>query len=122
LPPKVGTIAGEVADERNWRTLPGFFSVARVKLPPGTHTVSLPTPGGLQSRQIQVSGAYALISLRTSGPSVYLAQTPYNAEQAALALAAPEPAPLQTAAKGKAKARKGTPNQAGAAAAASNSC
>ena len=117
---KVGTIAGEVADERNWRTLPGFFSVARVKLPPGTHTVSLPTPGGLQSRQIQVSGAYALISLRTSGPSVYLAQTPYNAEQAALALAAPEPAPLQTAAKGKAKARKGTPNQAGAAAAASN--
>jgi hypothetical protein len=87
---KIGTMVSEVADERTWRTLPGFFSVARAKLPVGTHTVVLQTPGGVQTRQIQVSGAYALVSLRTFGPSFYLAQTPYDAAQAALALAQPE--------------------------------
>jgi len=102
---KVGSVVSEVADERTWRTLPGFFSVARVKLSPGMHKILLPTASGPQLREIGVSGAYALVSLRTSGASLYLAQTPYNAEQAALAMAAPDKpiAPAKTAAKGKAK-------------------
>lgn len=102
---KVGTVVSEVADERTWRTLPGFFSVARVKLSPGMHKILLPTATGPQLREVGVSGAYALVTLRTSGPSLYLAQTPYNAEQAALAMAAPDKPvpPAKTAAKGKAK-------------------
>src|SRR5450830_1061817 len=103
---KVGTVVGEVADERTWRSLPGFFSVARVKLSPGLHKILLPTANGPQLREVGVSGAYALVSLRTSGASLYLAQTPYDAKQAALAMAAPDPviAPSsKSAAKGKAK-------------------
>jgi hypothetical protein len=104
---KAGTMLGEVADERTWRTLPGFFSVARVKLAPGMHKILLPTATGPQLREVGVSGAYAMVSLRTSGPSLYLAQTPYNAEQAALALAAPEkPIPAAKNAKGKTTGKK----------------
>ncbi|WP_050476067.1 COG3014 family protein [Herbaspirillum rhizosphaerae] len=111
---KVGTVVSEVADERTWRTLPGFFSVARVKLSPGMHKILLPTATGPQLREVGVSGAYALVTLRTSGPSLYLAQTPYNAEQAALALAAPDkPVPsAKVAAKGKAKKTTATTNTA----------
>jgi len=104
---KAGTMLGEVADERTWRTLPGFFSVARVKLAPGMHKILLPTATGPQLREVGVSGAYAMVSLRTSGPSLYLAQPPYNAEQAALALAAPEkPIPAARNAKGKTTTKK----------------
>lgn len=116
---KVGTVLTEVADERTWRTLPGFFSVARVRLTPGTHKILLPTATGPQLREIGVSGAYAVITLRTSGPSLYLAQSPYNAEQAALAMATPDKpaAPLKAAAKGKAKkaatSAAGTPDTSG---------
>lgn len=74
---KAATFASEVADERAWRTLPGFFSIGRTQLAEGTHKVSLQTPGGLQTREIQVSGSHAVISLRTSGSSLYLAQSPY---------------------------------------------
>jgi len=122
---KVGTVVSEVADERTWRTLPGFFSVARVKLSPGMHKILLPTATGPQLREVGVSGAYALVTLRTSGPSLYLAQTPYNAEQAAQAMAAPDKPvpPAKTAAKGKAKktaANASTNANATAAAGATN--
>jgi hypothetical protein len=102
---KAGTMLTEVADERTWRTLPGFFSVARVKLSPGTHKIILPTATGPQTREIGVSGAYALVALRTSGPSLYLAQTPYNAEQAALAMAMPDK-PVAPAKNVKGKTKK----------------
>jgi hypothetical protein len=106
---KVGAVVSEVADERTWRTLPGFFSVARAKLPVGTHTVSLQTPTGVQSQQIQVSGSYAVVSLRTFGPSFYLAQTPYDAAQAGLALATPDvPLPEEKAKGKKTPAKAGT--------------
>ncbi|WP_432241292.1 COG3014 family protein [Herbaspirillum robiniae] len=93
LAAKVGSVAIEVADERTWRTLPGFFSVARVKLPVGAHTIILPSPGGPLTREVKLSGNYALVTLRTSGPSLYLAQTPYDEQKAALAMAAPDTPP-----------------------------
>ncbi len=77
LAAKVATIASEVADERGWRSLPGFFSIGRMQLPEGINRVALQTVGGVQTKEIQVSGRYAVICLRTSGSSLYLAQSPY---------------------------------------------
>ena len=75
----VVAVVSEKADERSWRTLPAFYAVARTTLPAGAHKVVIYTPSGPQTRQVQLSGPYALVSLRTSGGSLYLAQTPYVA-------------------------------------------
>ena len=90
LATKVVSISSEVADERGWRTLPGFYSVGRVKLPEGTNTVTIQTPAGVKTLDFQVSGKYAVISLRTTGSSLYLAQSPFiNSPD--VAIAEPEP-------------------------------
>jgi len=60
----VGSVVTESADERTWRTLPARISIARGKLPPGTHTVTLATPAGPRSVQVNISGRYTFISLR----------------------------------------------------------
>ncbi|WP_050466510.1 COG3014 family protein [Herbaspirillum chlorophenolicum] len=114
LAAKVGTVVTEVADERTWRTLPGFFSVARVKLPVGAHTISLLSGAGQLTREVKLSGNYAVVTMRTSGPSLYLAQTPFDEQKAALALAAPDTPPAKVAKGGK----KAAPNNAAKAAAA----
>ena len=114
LAAKVGTVVTEVADERTWRTLPGFFSVARVKLPVGAHTISLLSGAGQLTREVKLSGNYAVVTMRTSGPSLYLAQTPFDEQKAALGLAAPDTPPAKVAKGGK----KAAPNNAAKAAAA----
>ncbi|TQK04389.1 hypothetical protein FB599_2942 [Herbaspirillum sp. SJZ130] len=114
LAAKVGSVVAEVADERTWRTLPGFFSVARVKLPVGAHTISLLSGTSQLTREVKLSGNYAVVTMRTSGPALYLAQTPFNEQQAALALAAPDTPPAKVAKAGK----KAAPNNAAKAAAA----
>ena len=70
----VATAVSEVADERAWRTLPGFYSVTRVKLAVGAHKITIQTPSGPEERDIQVSGRYMVIALRTAGNKLYLAQ------------------------------------------------
>ena len=75
----VAAVVSEKADERTWRTLPGFYSVGRVNLAPGSHKLTIATPVGLVSRDVQLSGAHAVVVLRTSGNTLYLAQTPYVA-------------------------------------------
>lgn len=72
----VAAVVTEQADERTWRTLPAFFSVGRAALPPGVHKVTIQTATGLQTREIQISGAHAVVALRVADSSVYLAQTP----------------------------------------------
>lgn len=74
----LAAVATEKADERAWRTLPGFFSLGRVALPFGTNRIAIHTPAGLVTREVQVSGNHALVVLRTTGPALYVSQTPFD--------------------------------------------
>jgi hypothetical protein len=60
----IGSVVTESADERTWRTLPSEIGIARARLPPGTHTITLQTPGGTRSIELKLSGRYAVVGLR----------------------------------------------------------
>jgi hypothetical protein len=62
----------QTADDRTWRTLPGEVSIARVRLPPGVHEVSLQTYAGEQTARIEVSGRYAVIDFRLLSGRLYV--------------------------------------------------
>src|SRR5260221_10750736 len=55
-----GSLVTEQADERTWRTLPSSISIARVRLPAGSHVVTL----GERSAPVNISGRYAVVDLR----------------------------------------------------------
>jgi hypothetical protein len=76
-------IATETADTRNWGSLPGFYSVGRMTLTPGAHTVAIDTPRGRETRDIKVSGKQAVVVLHSSTSGLSLAQTP-NSEAVAM--------------------------------------
>ncbi len=46
-------------------------------LPPGAHTVTIDTPSGPQTRDIQISAPYAVVALRSNMNGTAVAQTPY---------------------------------------------
>jgi hypothetical protein len=54
----------QTADDRTWRSLPGEVAIARVRLPPGVHDVTLDSAMGEQRARINVSGRYAVIDFR----------------------------------------------------------
>jgi hypothetical protein len=54
----------ESADERTWRTLPSEIGIARARISSGVHTISLQTPEGGRSVQLNLSGRYAVVGLR----------------------------------------------------------
>jgi hypothetical protein len=60
------------ADDRTWRMLPGEVSIARVRLPPGMHDVTVRTPLGEQRAQVTVSGRYAVIDFRVLSRQLYV--------------------------------------------------
>jgi hypothetical protein len=62
----------QTADDRTWRTLPAEVSIARVRLPPGVHEVSLQTYAGEQTTRIEVSGRYAVIDFRLLSGRLYV--------------------------------------------------
>ena len=62
----------QTADDRTWRTLPGEVSIARVRLPPGVHEVSLQTYAGEQTTRVEVAGRYAVIDLRLLSGRLYV--------------------------------------------------
>jgi hypothetical protein len=62
----------QTADDRTWRTLPGDVSIARARLPPGVHEVSLQTHTGEQTVRVQVSGRYAVIDFRLLSGRLYV--------------------------------------------------
>ena len=66
----------QTADDRTWRTLPGEVSIARVRLPPGVHEVSLQTYAGTQTTRIEVSGRYAVIDFRLLSGRLYVNAPP----------------------------------------------
>lgn len=97
----VAAVASEQADERTWRTLPGFFSIARSVLPHGKNQLTLGLGGLPVTREVSLSGKHAVVVLRTSGEVVYLSQTPYDESQ----LPAVQPAAPAKAVKPAAKPR-----------------
>jgi hypothetical protein len=91
----LGSMATESADERTWRTLPSEIAIARGRLPPGVHTITLQTPDGVRSVRLNVTGRYAVVDLRLLGHQVFV-QSPEAAvrgggRQPADAGAAPGP-------------------------------
>jgi hypothetical protein len=60
----IGTVATESADERGWRSLPAQVYIARGKLPRGKRVLSVPTPEGRRSVDVDISGRHAFIVLR----------------------------------------------------------
>ena len=81
-------VATEKADTRSWRSLPGFYSVARVTLPVGAHKFGI----GPDAQEVKISGPYAVVALRTNGRAggMSLASTPY-VEPPPEPVAVPEP-------------------------------
>jgi hypothetical protein len=54
----------ESADERGWRSLPAQIHVARGRLPPGRHRVTIETRAGALSTEVNISGSHAFVGLR----------------------------------------------------------
>ena len=94
LAAKVATVATEVADTRIWRSLPGYFTVVRLPLTPGVHTISVTTSLGLKQQSFVVkSGRYAVADFRLYGAGGYIVPQPEPAPALApVAAAAPVPA------------------------------
>jgi hypothetical protein len=59
-----GSAVFATADDRTWRALPSDLSIARGRLPRGTHTITLHTPEGARSAAVSVSGRYAVVDFR----------------------------------------------------------
>jgi len=68
----VGSYVTESADERTWRTLPSEIAIARTRIAPGSHNVTLQTAAGPRTVQVAVSGSYAVIGLRLLRNQMYV--------------------------------------------------
>jgi hypothetical protein len=90
----VGAYVTESADERTWRTLPSEIAVARGRLPPGEHTITLQTGAGPRPVQINLSGRHAVVGLRLLNSQLFVQAPLSNAQSAAL----PPPPPSTPAA------------------------
>ncbi|GGY25346.1 COG3014 family protein [Paludibacterium paludis] len=66
------TVLTEQADERAWRTLPAYISVARTTLKKGDYTVTVPTPNGLVDVKVSVpdNAGHLIVPLRLVGQQV----------------------------------------------------
>jgi hypothetical protein len=60
----VGSAVTESADERGWRSLPAQIHVARGRVPPGRHRVTIETAAGPRSTEVNISGTHAFVGLR----------------------------------------------------------
>jgi len=95
----IAAVVTEQADERSWRALPGRYAIARAKLAPGPHQISLLTPLGPQVRDFQVSGRYAIVSVRGLENSLYVVPSPNPAGVPSAALDAVPAQMLRVAAE-----------------------
>jgi len=68
----IATSLLSTADDRTWRTLPGEIAVARARLPPGEHHVTVQTPYGDQRTRVRVSGRYAVLDFRVLSSQLFV--------------------------------------------------
>ena len=91
----IGSIVTESADERGWRSLPAQIAIARARIPTSAHTVTLQTPEGVRSVQLNLAGRYAVVGLRLLRSKLFVqspeAVTPGGGQQSTDARAAPAP-------------------------------
>jgi hypothetical protein len=75
--PMAGLVVGlasavvEGADTRTWRTLPDQTQVARLRLAPGEHQLSLPSNLGGTPVKVKIDRPYQVVSLRVIGNRVF---------------------------------------------------
>jgi hypothetical protein len=67
----LGSVLMSGADDRTWRTLPSEISIARARLPAGVHSVTIQTPQGPRSVQVDVQGRHAVIDFWLLGNQLY---------------------------------------------------
>jgi hypothetical protein len=60
----MGSIITESADERGWRSLPAQIAIARARIRSGEHTITLQTPEGVRSVQLNLASRHAVVGLR----------------------------------------------------------
>jgi hypothetical protein len=91
----IGSIITESADERGWRSLPAQIAVARARIPTGEHTITLQTPEGVRSVQVNLAGRYTVVGLRLLRSELFVQSpegvTPGGGRQSTDAQAAPAP-------------------------------
>jgi hypothetical protein len=91
----IGSIITESADERDWRSLPAQIAIARARIPSGTHAVTLQTPEGVRSVQLNLAGRYAVVGLRLLGRELFVQSpesvAPASGQQATDTRAVPAP-------------------------------
>ena len=91
----IGSIVTESADERGWRSLPAQIAIARARIPTGTHTITLQTPEGVRSVQLNLAGLYAVVGLRLLRSELFVqspdAVAPEGGQQSTDARPAPAP-------------------------------
>lgn len=61
---QIGGAVVEQADERGWRTLPSQVTIARARLPRGTHPVNIRSNEGSTRFDVNLTGSHALVSVR----------------------------------------------------------
>jgi hypothetical protein len=88
----IGSAVTESADERSWRSLPAQVYIARVRLPGGRHTVTIETPDGPRSLEVNISGSYAFVGLRLLRGHLFAMLPPAVAGGAAQPASTPAPA------------------------------
>jgi len=75
--PMAGLVVGlasavvEGADTRTWRTLPDQTLVARLRLAPGEHQLSVPSALGGTQVKVKIDRPYQVVSLRVVGNQVF---------------------------------------------------
>ncbi|HYN27753.1 MAG TPA: hypothetical protein VES94_05585, partial [Burkholderiales bacterium] len=91
----IGSIITESADERGWRSLPAQIAIARARIASGEHTITLQTPEGVRSVQLNLAGRYAVVGLRLLRSELFVqspeAVAPGGGQQSTDARAAPAP-------------------------------
>lgn len=65
-------VASEGADERVWRTLPGQFSLARLRVAKGKHTLFVQTAQGSKTFTFDATGTALVLPVRILGQEAYL--------------------------------------------------
>jgi hypothetical protein len=71
----LGSVATESADERGWRSLPANIHVARTRVPPGSHAVSVDTGSGPQTIALDIAGRHVFVHLRALGSQLLVASS-----------------------------------------------
>jgi hypothetical protein len=91
----IGSMITESADERGWRSLPAQIAIARARIPSGEHTITLQTPEGVRSVQLNLAGRYTVVGLRLLRSELFVqspeAVAPGGGQQSTDARAAPAP-------------------------------